>query len=314
MDAIDLSLYTAVPSPQQLDCLRRAGVYKAIIGTRGNAHLFPRQADAFLSRGIAVECYPFLYATEPGAAQAQAMLRIIKPFPVVKCWLDVEKDPRTVAQPPPAVWRQCLRDARAVTEDAGYAAGIYTSISMWNLTGNTTEHSDLDLWEARWRFPSGNPGGNFLPPLPFEPFGGWTERTMVQYAGDQHFCSLNLDLNYIERMENDMKSEPIAPWWTGRSWGPPGRGTMRVDVDCRGIPPNAKAVDVNVMLRLGGGTGELTFFHGDGRVAGVVSQGDRPKRVRIIPSAPGPNGERTAGFSASAPLVVEMLSTAGFVY
>lgn len=48
------------------------------------------------------------------------------------------------------------------------------------------------LWDADPR----NDGS--LPPLPFVPFGGWTQRAVVQYTSSVLVCGLNVDMDWEE--------------------------------------------------------------------------------------------------------------------
>jgi hypothetical protein len=285
--AVDLANYTAVPTPANLACLRARGVTGAIIGTRGNGIKFGLQAQAFLGAGFTVEAYVFLYAHEPGIAQANAAMVLCRPFAAIRrIWMDVESDPRH-PDPPPSVWRLCLRDARSALLLGGFSPGIYTSISKWTLTGNTAEHADLPLWEARWRYPSGDPRNLTEPPLPFVPFGGWTERAMVQYAGDVNVCTLNLDFNERESAEEDEimpYTRPVAAFFVGKLFQP-GRLTIKYGVDfpqARG----ARALDVDLTLTPGV-TGQVVLYHGSGAEAGRVSPQAPQRVIRVFPREGG---------------------------
>lgn len=285
LEAVDFSGWTSVPTPAQLACLQAMGARKAIIGTRGNRQFSP-QAAACIAFGWSVEAYVFLYGFESGTAQGAAAVGVVRPFPQIRrMWLDVENDPARAVQPGPATWRQCVRDARAAVSMAGLVPGIYTSESKWQLTGNTTEHSDLDLWEARWRYPSGDPRGMFEPPLPFRPvIGGWSRRVMVQYAGDLTVCGLNVDLNDIEAVtveDDEMKrANGVAKFFADNPDFGIGSYVMAIDQDFKApdgsplIPASAQRIRLELFLDRGVNQGALVFRDGSGGAyAGQVGDG-----------------------------------------
>lgn len=196
VDAIDFSSYTAVPSQIQIDCLKRQGVRRAIIGTRGN-NKFGAQVGA--CSDLEVEAYLYLYFDQSGSTQAFNCMRALQPFPQIKrVWLDVELD----AHDPNPGSRQvvnCLNDAIAGFGNK-YALGIYTSQYYWNTVFRMPPaYSHLPLWDANYH----------TPPRPFTPYGGWTERAMVQYAGSVMLCDLNVDLNMIEEDEMPLSDDDL---------------------------------------------------------------------------------------------------------
>lgn len=205
-DAIDFSSYTTVPDAPQFACLKQQGVRRVIIGTSGN-RLFPAQAQACLDAGLEVQVYVFLDARLPGDYQVARALDKMRPFPSVRMlWLDIEADPNR-PQATPAMWCQCLQEARRAA--AGWPVGIYTSRSMWALTGGSTDYADLPLWDAAYN----GAGTAFLA------YGGWTSRVMHQYS-PAGLCGGNFDLNTIEQEleEDDVKPFLVLEAGTPNTW------------------------------------------------------------------------------------------------
>jgi hypothetical protein len=69
-------------------------------------------------------------------------------------------------------------------------AGVYANKVQWTgIFGDWSDWSSrLKLWVANW---------DYEPQFShFTPFCGWTAPVMKQYAGDQAFCSMNVDKNF----------------------------------------------------------------------------------------------------------------------
>lgn len=214
-DAVDFSSWTSVPTPAQLDCLKKRGVRMAIIGTRGNreAH-FRAQVIACQDAGLAVETYIYLYFAEDAQLQTLDALKKMAGLGIRRVWMDVEGVPqgqgKTIAS---------LADVEQLLRQAGYDVGIYTSQSKWPAhTGNTTLFKHLALWDAHWRYPSGDARGIAQAPPAFVPYGGWVKPAIVQYVGDVRYCDLNLDLNMVYEEQAVEEDEDMKPFlcWSGR--------------------------------------------------------------------------------------------------
>lgn len=181
--AVDFSSFTDIPSPDQVECWRNQGVTRAIIGTRGNRRNFAAQAQACKDGGLEVEAYIYLYWNEPGTTQARNALDIINGM-ASRIWVDVEFDDNN---PWPGslgvqnVLYACFSELPADT-------GLYTSRSMW-AQAQVQGYGDRALWDANYG----------SPPRPWVPYGDWTSRELVQYAGSVSLCGLNVDLNIIEQ-------------------------------------------------------------------------------------------------------------------
>ncbi len=85
---------------------------------------------------------------------------------------------------------------------------VYTRAAVWNkimLEDNPWPGGvpTLPLWDARWVLPAGS-----APPSPphidwvFVPYGGWMQRSALQYAGDVNLRGVRTDLNifHLERL------------------------------------------------------------------------------------------------------------------
>ncbi|CAJ0590764.1 unnamed protein product [Cylicocyclus nassatus] len=77
-------------------------------------------------------------------------------------------------------------------DEMGVEWGIYTNKRNWNaIVGDWDKWKHKKLW---WSFWGNNDGERYSD---FEPFGGWTDFYMQQYAGDFNGpCSVSLDLDY----------------------------------------------------------------------------------------------------------------------
>lgn len=78
----------------------------------------------------------------------------------------------------------------------GVRKAIYTSRSMWGpIMANTTVFKSIPLWDADFD------RGEDLDAT-FRPYGGWTERAMLQYKGttDVHGISADLNVADLERL------------------------------------------------------------------------------------------------------------------
>ena len=176
------------------------GVGRAFIGTRGNRLKFAAQAQMFLNAGMAVDAYLYLYWSEPGAAQAVNCLNISGDVPVGAVWLDVEFDEQN---PWPGMAGVNSVLYAAYERMGAIADGLYTSRSMWAVSGLGQRYAGKRLWDANPR------SDNRLPPLPFTPYGGWTGRAVVQYTSSVTVCGLNVDMDADARsvVEADAQGE-----------------------------------------------------------------------------------------------------------
>ena len=183
-DCIDLANYTAIPTAQQVQCLRDHGIKRAIVGT-SFGEVWDEQVAALELGGI--ECQEYQFPTRVRGTHR-------------KVWLDCETPEATVS---------------AISAVAPRVHGIYTRRGWWQSeTGDwdiVNAFPHLKLWEAHY--------GD--PPPAFVPFGGWTQRSIIQYHDSTLFCGLNVDLNVIEEVEDDMAervwcSDRLQTWIVGK--------------------------------------------------------------------------------------------------
>ncbi|CAG8668033.1 14921_t:CDS:2, partial [Racocetra persica] len=104
-------------------------------------------------------------------------------------WLDVEVDNKSGNwNLGPAKNKEILKEFYDAWKSTGWKFGIYSSQSQWEtIIGNRNWvlDSSLPLWYSIY---------DNVPKLNnFRPFGGWTQGTCKQYAGDSKFCGASFD-------------------------------------------------------------------------------------------------------------------------
>jgi hypothetical protein len=209
MSAIDVANFTAVPTDDQVRCLRDSGVTRAIVGA-SYGYVARGQWQAFAGGGLELEGYAWLtsqawYDTTVGSA-----LRQLAGLPVQRWWLDCEEDMGVLIV---EAVRERIRHALSMFAATSPAArrGIYTTASWWQEQTNgwdiVAEFPDVDLFEAHYVHADGDPCAGVdaeRAQIPaFVPFGGWTSRAMVQWHPSTRVCpaddtGLNVDLDEIE--------------------------------------------------------------------------------------------------------------------
>ena len=85
---------------------------------------------------------------------------------------------------------QFIQELINQANNLGISYGIYTSESQWNsITDNSAQFgSDIPLWYAHY--------DNDQSFTDFESFGGWTQPSMKQFAGNVMACGVGIDTNF----------------------------------------------------------------------------------------------------------------------
>lgn len=92
--------------------------------------------------------------------------------------------------------REFIADMIKEGKSLGIKAGIYTNYYNWEeivgIEWTYPADQGMPLWYAHYDY-----YGDFKD---FDPFGGWKEPAVKQYAGDVHSCGVSVDMNYISSM------------------------------------------------------------------------------------------------------------------
>jgi len=73
----------------------------------------------------------------------------------------------------------------------GLSLGVYTSLSQYPpIVGTYTGSSSLPLWYAHY---DNNPSFSN-----FRSFNGWSQPTVKQFLGDKSYCSVGVDVNFMQ--------------------------------------------------------------------------------------------------------------------
>ena len=169
--AVDLSNWSAIPTPAQVQCLKDQGYSHAFVGSSFGS-VWRQQIAALEKGGMVVGEYMFpehVHDTDRD------------------WWLDIERSPGTT------VTQQTVR--AAINDAVNKPKGIYSNRTAfvdcigfdWRIK---QEYEWLACWDANY--------GDL--PRPFIPFGGFTieDRIITQWAGSTNLCGLNVDLNVME--------------------------------------------------------------------------------------------------------------------
>jgi len=143
------------------------------------------------------------------------------------------------------------------------------------------------LWDANPR------SDNSLPPpatadrLPFEPYGGWAERAVVQYTSSVTVCGLNVDMNVVVEDSPWREEDEVTQGGEGRAGGAGGDGDERA----HGL--EAVAVD-RVLAEYGGEVRGVRKRSRPGELAGIESASSvqSPSRTHATRNRKGPLWQR----------------------
>ncbi len=195
--AVDLSNWTTIPTPAEVDGLRAAGVERAIVGC-SYGQVGRSQLIALDAGGIDVEAYGWVthplnvHLLDRAIAQADGL--------VDRLWLDCEGPTRGRAP------TEVLGDIEGAiaymrVRRPDWRLGAYSAKWWWGpATGRSNETFGLPLWVAAYRDPAAPLEEHELP-------GGWDVEDVAlwQYAGSSTLAGLNVDLNLI--LEGDMPTQ-----------------------------------------------------------------------------------------------------------
>lgn len=198
MLVVDVSNYTAVPTPEQLQSWKDAGVGAVIVQAIDPPAGYPggvtvEQINAVNAAGLQAEAYVWLWTESDVAADIARKLSLLEGLPVSRVWLDVEDTTDASVEQRIQTVRDALGVLDAWTEARGLPrAGIYTARWFWpRYMSDTTEFSDRELWDADYDDVADVESG-------WEPYGGWTSRRVKQYAGTSTLEGVEMvDLNVV---------------------------------------------------------------------------------------------------------------------
>ncbi len=133
-----------------------------------------RQIRAAVAQGMVWDAYIYDYLASPEWRDA-ALAGLSGHSPRL-IWLDEEQDG--------LAWHisltvNAIASSAAAVLLAGYRVGIYTGKWWWeDETGDSKDFAHLPLWDADY-------DGKQHTEVSWEPYGGWTERAIKQFAGSQ---------------------------------------------------------------------------------------------------------------------------------
>jgi hypothetical protein len=243
---------------------RDAGFHHVMIGTNW-PQIARVQLEECTKGGMTVDLYHWLYWGEDTAALVKAGVALAQGYPVGMHWLDAE-DPRGGFTQAQIVKK--IGDSVDVVTAAGGRPGIYTRRPWWvDETGNSQAFKHLPLWHAQYI--KQEPGDAteaeriaFRQSRPFQPYGGWNEPAIWQYAGSVKALNANIDKNEIymdlgareqeEELFTRFVATAVSPdpqfRWNGAVIQDAGFMTARADFK---LPPAAKRIRLEVFLKSG---------------------------------------------------------------
>lgn len=221
MRAVDVSNYTSMLSQGVLDAWQNQhGVGLVIVQSLNPPLGYPpgvtrQQINACAQAGMPVDIYLWLWTNSDVSADMWNKLAVVDGLEhlIRKVWVDVED-----AAPATVVARiEAARAAFAVADawcqmHEKPPAGLYSARWYWpTYMGNTTEFGDRALWDADYDGDPDNEAG-------WQPYGGWSERRIKQYAGTSTLAGQGgVDLNVLSIAEEaelthpEPIPEPIPP-------------------------------------------------------------------------------------------------------
>jgi len=169
------------------------------------------------------DCYVFFWHDQDPQVAVRAM-QLAEGFDIAYWFGDFEDE-----RP-----GQVLDSIRAFIQ-ATNVDGIYTRRDWWiNHAENTTEFSNLMLWDADW---NRNPSGV----ITFNPYGGWLARHLQQYGSGDLCGAQGLDMNVI----NEEVFVPPSPYVGDDYWakfGPDGNNTLSNRYDWLSVAANLEGI------------------------------------------------------------------------
>jgi len=276
---VDISNYSAIPTPDQTQCWWARGVRFVVIGLQ----------NANIARSQQAACRRFerqYYVDVPGRDLTIPEMGSVT-------WIDVE--------PGCFVLKSDIETEEQRIRNHLLIPGIYgNETSIKPVLGNDTSFARLPLLYANYTRNVQVPDFNT-----FQPFNGWLRPKLWQYAGSTDLCGVNVDLDCREELENDMMTphNAIGQWWEGRDLDA-GSGfemALRADVNA---PPQAKMVRLDVYKD----RGTIVFHHGDsGLVAGVLEETETHGEIDVIMNMAG-----NCSFDVATPTHIRRLGALGF--
>jgi len=183
------------------DCINKKGYDFAIVRCYRSLNIIDENCAESVKRAWAagmknVDLYMFPCAKcSDREGQVRKLFEYIRENNIQfdKIWIDIEGKDK--------YWHSSKDENRKIFEElcsaatrafADKFAGLYVSHHSWKqiLGLDYTGWGNVSVWYANWDHKAGM--GNW------EPYGGFTEPTMHQYSGTQHYCDMHVDLDYRE--------------------------------------------------------------------------------------------------------------------
>lgn len=205
--AIDISQHAGMIMPQQFRTAKEEGCQRVIVALN-NMSLAESQIVRARDAGLEVEVYIYYYFGHNVVLRTRDKLGYLRDKGLLnavgRVWMDLEDQTHTIEERYLVNRVRIARDT--ITGEFNKDVGIYTAAWWWNrYLPNTTEFSDLPLWDARW---------DNDPDIDPVRYGGWTKPYMSQYAADTHYGTSGIwcDINsYGEVAAPPPPVEPSPP-------------------------------------------------------------------------------------------------------
>lgn len=197
MLAFDCSNYTGEISFEDAHFAYNAGYRRAIVQIIDPPPGYPKsvwrqQIPMLLTVGFEVEAYVYLYLRDNPVARVQWVVDQMGWLrnKVQRLWLDVEDEGDNDSTISLSDRQSRLWECLELVKSRGFRTGIYTAGWWWDryMPGVEWPRYYAPLWAAHYD------GGQHLG---IQPFGGWNNPEMKQFAGDSSIGNISaVDLNY----------------------------------------------------------------------------------------------------------------------
>jgi hypothetical protein len=223
MIGVDVSNYTSTLSQGVLAAWKNQhGVGLVIAQSLNPPAGYPpgvtrQQINACAQAGMPVDIYLWLWTNSNVTLDIRAKLAVVDGLEglIRKVWVDVED----TSQASVAARIGAARAAFAVADEwclmhGKPTPGLYSARWYWpTYMGNTQEFGDRALWDAQY---DGNPDNE----AGWQPYGGWSERRIKQYAGTSTLAGQGgVDLNVLSAAEEAELTEPPPAPPVDCDWG-----------------------------------------------------------------------------------------------
>ena len=194
----DLSYYQGDVSQDTMNCLSNNGMNFAIFQAQIGSTVSPYAVTDYHRAKAAginyVDFYVFPTMSKDPRYQARETISYLRDQGVLNgnmVWLDIENHDLFYASCGDNQWfvSEWLDEAANQMPNGRKGVGIYSNWVQWNdIMCGWTGASSYDLWYPHY--------DNWESFGDFQPFGGWYNPNIKQYAGDLYMCSTALDKNF----------------------------------------------------------------------------------------------------------------------